>query len=43
LDLRTKKTRAIRRRLTAFEKSRKTLKATKKEQHFPKRKYAVKA
>ncbi|KAJ3117235.1 60S ribosomal protein L35 [Phlyctochytrium bullatum] len=43
LDLRQKKTRAIRRRLTAFEKSQKTLRQTKKEQHFPKRKYAVQA
>ncbi|KAI8807239.1 ribosomal protein L35 [Cladochytrium replicatum] len=43
LDLRTKKTRAIRRRLTADELSRKTLKQQKKETHFPLRKYAVKA
>ncbi|KAJ3333435.1 60S ribosomal protein L35 [Blyttiomyces sp. JEL0837] len=43
LDLRQKKTRAIRRRLTPFELSRKTLRQTKKETHFPKRKYAVKA
>jgi len=43
LDLRTKKTRAIRRRLTKHEKSRKTLKQEKKEAHFPTRKYAVKA
>ncbi|KAJ3417318.1 60S ribosomal protein L35 [Chytridiales sp. JEL 0842] len=43
LDLRVKKTRAIRRQMTAFEKSRKTVKAIKKETHFPKRKYAVKA
>ncbi|KAF7976287.1 hypothetical protein HWV62_7192 [Athelia sp. TMB] len=43
LDLRTKKTRAIRRRLTKHEKSRKTLKQEKKEAHFPIRKYAVKA
>ncbi|KAJ3005918.1 60S ribosomal protein L35 [Thoreauomyces humboldtii] len=43
LDLRVKKTRAIRRRLTVAEKSAKTLRQTKKEQHFPLRKYAVKA
>lgn len=43
LDLRVKKTRAIRRRLTADEKSRKTLRQRKKEAHFPLRKFAVKA
>ncbi|KAI8920410.1 ribosomal L29 protein-domain-containing protein [Entophlyctis helioformis] len=43
LDLRTKKTRAIRRRLTAHESSRKTVRQIKKETHFPLRKYAVKA
>ncbi|KAK7049523.1 Enzyme that catalyzes the fourth step in the histidine pathway [Paramarasmius palmivorus] len=43
LDLRPKKTRAIRRRLTKHEKSLKTLKQTKKDQNFPTRKYAVKA
>jgi len=43
LDLRPKKTRAIRRRLTKHEASLKTLKQRKKEQHFPIRKYAVKA
>ncbi|KAJ3056487.1 60S ribosomal protein L35 [Rhizophlyctis rosea] len=43
LDLRPKKTRAIRRRLTAHELSRKTVKQVKKETHFPLRKYAVKA
>ncbi|KAJ3231173.1 60S ribosomal protein L35 [Chytriomyces hyalinus] len=43
LDLRVKKTRAIRRRLTNFEKAQKTVKATKKERHFPQRKYAIKA
>jgi len=43
LDLRPKKTRAIRRRLTPHEKSLKTLKQRKKEIHFPTRKYAVKA
>ncbi|KAH7914355.1 60S ribosomal protein L35 [Hygrophoropsis aurantiaca] len=43
LDLRAKKTRAIRRRLTKSEASAKTLKQQKKEAHFPLRKYAVKA
>ncbi|KAJ3722953.1 ribosomal L29 protein-domain-containing protein [Lentinula raphanica] len=43
LDLRTKKTRAIRRRLTKHEKSLKTAKQIKKDQNFPIRKYAVKA
>ncbi|KAI0068716.1 ribosomal protein L35 [Artomyces pyxidatus] len=43
LDLRPKKTRAIRRRLTSHEKSLKTLKQRKKDIHFPQRKYAVKA
>ncbi|KAH6580165.1 hypothetical protein BASA50_006771 [Batrachochytrium salamandrivorans] len=43
LDLRSKKTRAIRRRLTPHEASRKTLRQIKKETHFPLRKYAVKA
>ncbi|KAG7096961.1 60S ribosomal protein L35 [Marasmius oreades] len=43
LDLRPKKTRAIRRRLTKHEKSLKTLKQRKKDQNFPIRKYAVKA
>ncbi|KAG1806808.1 60S ribosomal protein L35 [Suillus fuscotomentosus] len=43
LDLRPKKTRAIRRRLTKHEESLKTLKQKKKETHFPIRKYAVKA
>ncbi|KAK7470647.1 60S ribosomal protein L35, L29 [Stygiomarasmius scandens] len=43
LDLRPKRTRAIRRRLTKHEKSLKTLKQTKKDQNFPIRKYAVKA
>jgi len=43
LDLRPKKTRAIRRRLTKNEKSLKTLKQRKKDIHFPKRKYAIKA
>ncbi|KAF8505839.1 ribosomal protein L35 [Russula emetica] len=43
LDLRPKKTRAIRRRFTKHENSLKTLKQTKKDAHFPRRKYAVKA
>ncbi|KAF8204974.1 60S ribosomal protein L35 [Pholiota molesta] len=43
LDLRPKKTRAIRRRLTKHEASIKTLKQIKKEKNFPIRKYAVKA
>ncbi|KAI0722949.1 ribosomal protein L35 [Earliella scabrosa] len=43
LDLRPKKTRAIRRRLTKHEASLKTLKQRKKDIHFPLRKYAVKA
>ncbi|EIE82273.1 hypothetical protein G6F46_006057 [Rhizopus delemar] len=43
LDLRVKKTRAMRRALTPFEKSKKTLRQQKKEAHFPLRKYAVKA
>ncbi|KAI1786528.1 ribosomal protein L35 [Ganoderma leucocontextum] len=43
LDLRAKKTRAIRRRLSKHEASLKTLKQRKKDIHFPIRKYAVKA
>ncbi|KAG6814178.1 hypothetical protein H0H92_000854 [Tricholoma furcatifolium] len=43
LDLRVKKTRAIRRRLTKHEASLKTLKQQKKDANFPLRKYAVKA
>lgn len=43
LDLRTKKTRAIRRRLTKAESKAVTLKQKKKNTHFPLRKYAVKA
>ena len=42
LDLRAKKTRAIRRRLTKHESLLKTEKAKKKATHFPKRKYAIK-
>ncbi|KAI9574856.1 ribosomal L29 protein-domain-containing protein [Boletus coccyginus] len=43
LDLRPKKTRAIRRRLTKREASLKTEKQHKKDIHFPLRRYAVKA
>jgi large subunit ribosomal protein L35e len=43
LDLRAKKTRAIRRQLTAEELARKTLKQKKKLSAFPQRKYAIKA
>jgi len=42
LDLRVKKTRAIRRALTKHEAGRKTLRQVKKETHFSLRKYAVK-
>lgn len=42
-DLRVKKTRAIRRALTKEQKAKKTLKQTKKDTHFPMRRYAVKA
>jgi large subunit ribosomal protein L35e len=41
LDLREKKTRAIRRRLTPEQVAKKTVKATKKAQNFPKRTYAI--
>ncbi|EYE91178.1 60S ribosomal protein uL29 [Aspergillus ruber CBS 135680] len=43
LDLRPKYTRALRRRLTKNEASKKTQKQVKKEIHFPQRKYAIKA
>jgi len=43
LDLRPKKTRAIRRRLTKYEANKKTKRAHEKAIHFPQRKYAVKA
>mmetsp|Transcript_10139 Transcript_10139/g.29139 ORF Transcript_10139/g.29139 Transcript_10139/m.29139 type:complete len:124 (+) Transcript_10139:89-460(+) len=43
LDLRTKKTRAIRRRLTKHQASLKTQKEIKKATAFPARKFAVKA
>ena len=42
LDLREKKTRAIRRRLTPAQAAKKTVKATKKATNFPKRVYAIK-
>lgn len=42
LDLRPKQTRAIRRRLSAEDASRKLEKTKKREQHFPQRKYAIK-
>jgi len=40
-DLRSKKTRAMRRALTDAEKSKKTLRQTKKDLNFPPRKFAV--
>ncbi|XP_024366541.1 large ribosomal subunit protein uL29 [Physcomitrium patens] len=43
IDLRPKKTRAIRRRLTKHQASMKTEKQEKKEAYFPMRKFAVKA
>ena len=43
LDLRYKKTRAIRRRLTHNEKTAITEKQHKRQIHFPQRKYALKA
>uniref|UniRef100_A0A061RP20 Large subunit ribosomal protein L35e n=1 Tax=Tetraselmis sp. GSL018 TaxID=582737 RepID=A0A061RP20_9CHLO len=43
LDLRPKRTRAIRRRLTKHQVNLKTEKQIKKERAFPMRKYAVKA
>ena len=42
-DLRVKKTRAIRRRLTEAQASKRTAKQIKKFTNFPPRKYAVKA
>jgi len=42
LDLRQKKTRAIRRKLTITETRARTLKFKKKRTHFPRRKFAVK-
>merc|ERR1712137_168421 len=43
IDIRPKKTRAIRRQLTKAQQNAKTLRAQKKQTHFPMRKYAVKA
>ena len=42
-DLRPKLTRALRRQLTPSEAARKTERQRKKDLHFPKRKYAIKA
>ncbi|TYG37148.1 hypothetical protein ES288_D13G118900v1 [Gossypium darwinii] len=42
LDLRPKKTRAIRRRLTKHQASLKTQREKKEEMYFPLRKYAIK-
>ncbi|KAI9471338.1 60S ribosomal protein L35, L29 [Coemansia sp. RSA 989] len=42
-ELRVKKTRALRRALTKEELSRKTLRQRKKEAHFSRRQYAIKA
>ncbi|KAJ2452786.1 60S ribosomal protein L35, L29 [Coemansia sp. RSA 2336] len=42
-ELRAKKTRALRRALTKEELSRKTLRQRKKEIHFSRRQYAIKA
>ncbi|RKP10206.1 ribosomal L29 protein-domain-containing protein [Thamnocephalis sphaerospora] len=43
LDMRAKKTRAIRRKLSKSERSAKTLRTIKREQNFPARKFALKA
>lgn len=43
IDLRPKKTRAIRRRMTKEQINKKTLRQQKKARAFPMRKYAVKA
>ena len=43
LDLRGKKTRAIRRRLTNRQKNLKTLRQIKKENNFPLRKFALRS
>ena len=43
LDLRVKKTKAIRARLTSTQAQKKTLKQQKREAYFPIRKYALKA
>lgn len=42
LDLRAKQTRAIRRRLSPEDASRKLEKTKKRQTHFPQRKYAIK-
>jgi large subunit ribosomal protein L35e len=42
-DLRGKKTRAIRRRLTAGQKNKRTLRQYKREVNFAKRKYALRS
>jgi large subunit ribosomal protein L35e len=42
-DLRLKKTRAFRRRLTKFERTRKTVRQQKREANFRQRKYALAA
>ena len=42
-DLRAKRTRAIRQRLTTAQQNKQTLKAKKKSQNFPRRMYAVKS
>lgn len=42
LDLRPKQTRAIRRRLSAEDASRKLVKTQKRATHFPQRKFAIK-
>ena len=43
LDLRLKKTRAFRKKLTKFERTRKLVKTIQKEGNFRQRKYAVAA
>mmetsp|Transcript_13149 Transcript_13149/g.19852 ORF Transcript_13149/g.19852 Transcript_13149/m.19852 type:complete len:123 (-) Transcript_13149:73-441(-) len=43
LDLRQKKTRAIRRRLNPYERRQKTLRQKKRLRAFPQRKYAIRA
>lgn len=43
LDMRVKKTRAIRQRLTPTQAQRKTARAAKKASYFPLRKFALKA
>mmetsp|Transcript_10542 Transcript_10542/g.17180 ORF Transcript_10542/g.17180 Transcript_10542/m.17180 type:complete len:124 (+) Transcript_10542:68-439(+) len=43
IDLRSKKTRAIRRRMTKEQLAKKTVKQAKKDAYYPKRVYAVKA